>query len=153
MGGGVASWFGGLLRAVGLRGSAPAEASTGELGRIGERAAEKHLRGLGFSVLGRNLRVPMGEADLLCRDPDRETVVIVEVKTRLRRAGAPELSLLVAPEASITARKRRKLRQIANHLARANRWERVRIDVVGVEFDDAGSAPVVRHHSGVVGVR
>jgi putative endonuclease len=149
--GGVRTFLGRLLRAV--RGAAPAEASTGELGRLGERAAEKHLRGLGFSVLGRNLRVPMGEADLLCRDPDRETVVIVEVKTRLRRAGAPELSLVVAPEASVTAKKRRKLRQIARHLARANRWKRVRIDVVGVEFDDRGGGPTVRHHAGVVGTR
>lgn len=136
-----------------LRPARPAHATTGELGRLGEQAAERHLRALGFAVLGRNLRVPMGEADLLCRDPDRETVVIVEVKTRLRRAGAPELSLTVAPEASVTARKRRKLRQIARHLKRANRWDRVRIDVVGVEFDDGGGRPVVRHHAGVVGLR
>jgi Predicted endonuclease distantly related to archaeal Holliday junction resolvase len=149
----VGELLGRVLRKLGLRRTDPAEATTGELGRLGERAAERHLRGLGFAVLGRNLRVPMGEADLLCRDPDRRTVVIVEVKTRLRRADAPELSLTIAPEASITARKRRKLRQIARHLQRANRWEKVRIDVVGVEFDDAGGDPVIRHHAGAVALR
>ncbi len=137
---------------------APATATTAQLGAIGERAAVQHLKSLGFAVLGRNLRVPMGEADILCRDPDRTTVVIVEVKTRLRRPGAPELSNLIAPEASVTAHKRKKLRSIARHLSRANRWDpaRVRIDIVAVEFDSQsppGVPPTIRHHPGAVSCR
>ncbi|HYE61480.1 MAG TPA: YraN family protein [Phycisphaerales bacterium] len=146
----VASSLRRLLRAVGLVRVRAGEATTRELGTMGERAAAAHLRGLGFVVLGRNLKVPMGEADLLCREG--ETVVVVEVKTRLRREGAPELSNLVAPEASVTAKKRRKLLTIAKHLKRANRWPRVRIDVVGVEYDAAGGEPVIRHHPGVAWV-
>jgi len=84
----------------------PGEAGYRELGRMGEEAAEGLLRSLGYSVLGRNVQVPMGEADIVCRDCDRETIVIVEVKTRLRRANAPAKSNEVLPEASITAHKR-----------------------------------------------
>lgn len=90
----------------------------------------------------------MGEADLVCLDPDGTTVVIVEVKTRLRAGNAR--SDAIRPERSITARKRRKLREIAGHLARANAWQgrAWRIDAVAVEvFRDA--EPIVRHWRGV----
>jgi putative endonuclease len=136
-----------VLRAVGVLRLAATDATTRELGALGEEAAAAHLRGRGFKVIGRNLRVPMGEADLLCTLED--VVVLVEVKTRLRREGAPLLSNTVAPEASVTAHKRRKLLSIAKHLKRANRWSRVRIDVVGVEYHDDGGDPEVRHHPGV----
>ena len=139
-----------LLRVIGVRRPSPAEAGTRELGMMGEGAAASHLRSLGFKVLGRNLKVPMGEADILCRQDD--VVVLVEVKTRLRRRAAPLLSNTMAPEASVTLRKRRKLVSIARHLKRANRWTRVRIDVVGVEYDDCSREPRVRHHAGVMWV-
>ena len=144
---GVASSLRRLLRAAGFIRVLAGEATTRELGALGEKAAAAHLRGMGFSVLGRNVKVPMGEADLLCREGGM--VVVVEVKTRLRREGAPELSNLVAPEASVTARKRRKLFAIARHLKRANKWSRVRIDVVGVEYEATGGNPILRHHPGI----
>ncbi len=49
------------------------------LGVSGERAAERHLRGLGWRVLARRYRTPVGELDLVMRE--RDTVVFVEVKT------------------------------------------------------------------------
>jgi Holliday junction resolvase-like predicted endonuclease len=137
-----------------FRAKKPGEAGYRELGRMGEAAAEGLLRSLGYSVLGRNVQVPMGEADIVCRDCDRETFVIVEVKTRLRRADAPAKSNEVLPEASITAHKRRKLLSIARHLTRANKWRPsfVRIDVVAVEYhaEDSKGMPVMRHHIGAV---
>jgi putative endonuclease len=119
------------------------------LGSHGERLAEKHLKGKGFSVLGRNLRTSQGEVDLLCLDPDRTTVVIVEVKTRALKA--EDATLFLPPEASITARKRRTLLRLANGLARANGWTHrpLRIDVVAVEWLE-GREPTVRHHAGAV---
>lgn len=135
------------------------------LGPEGERVAARLLRGKGFRVIGANLRVPMGEADLLCVDPDGETVVLVEVKSR--RVGgddgagvgtgegtaAPGGSVAPPPEASITAHKRDKLAAILRHLARANGWTRrpLRIDVVAIEFPPAGE-PTVRHHPGALRV-
>jgi putative endonuclease len=137
-----------------LRRVGPGDADYRELGRMGEREAKRLLKAGGYTILGCNLQVPMGEADLLCRSPDRKTVVLVEVKTRLRRQGAPEKSNQILPEASITAHKRRKLVSIARHLARANGWQScMRIDVVAVEFDadaSAGAGPTVRHHMNAV---
>jgi Holliday junction resolvase-like predicted endonuclease len=136
-----------------VRGRTAGEADYRELGRMGEDAAGSLLKSLGYTILGRNVQVPMGEADIVCRDRDRRTVVIVEVKTRLRREGAPHKSNTVPPEASITAHKRRKLLSIARHLRRANGWHDcpVRIDVVAVEYDARSSGkPTIRHHVGAV---
>lgn len=99
----------------------------------------------GYRVLGRNVTGRVGEADLVCLDPDGRTIVVVEVKSR--RAGPPGQ---LPPEASVTAAKRDKLHEVTRALVRANRWEDrpVRIDVVGVEWIEGETAPVVRHHRG-----
>lgn len=126
--------------------------TTRGLGRAGERRAARLLRGLGYRILGRNVRLKVGEADLVCLDPDRKTVVVVEVKTRLRGA---ELSIKgegVAPEASVHQAKRRKLLAVTRSLVRANGWDGrpVRIDVVAVEWPHEGGKPVLRHHVNAV---
>jgi Holliday junction resolvase-like predicted endonuclease len=131
-----------------LRPAPPESLSTRELGRLGESAAAKLLRTKSFKVIARNVQVPMGEADLVCRDPGG-CFVIVEVKTRLRREGAPERSNTIAPEAAITVHKRRKLRQITRWLVKSNRWEQVRIDVVCVEYFAGKPEPVLRHYTSV----
>ena len=120
------------------------------LGPAGERLAAKHLRKSGYRVVGCNLRVPMGEADLLAIAPDGETVVLVEVKTR-RVQVEPGAFVSPPPEASITAQKREKLVAILRHLARANGWWKrsLRIDAIAIEWPDRGE-PVLRHHEGAV---
>jgi len=121
-------------------------------GLRGEDAAARMLRGVGFRVLGRSLRLHAGEIDILAEDPDGRTIVVVEVKTRVRRPGQPERSARTAPEASITVQKRRKLVSLARALARSNGWERrpMRIDVVAVEWNNDQHEPVVRHSPGAV---
>jgi putative endonuclease len=135
----IADWF--ALRA--------ARRSTRHLGRAGEVLAARAMRRSGHAVIGRNLRVPMGEADLLCLGPDRLTIVLVEVKTR--EIATDAAAAFLPPEASITADKRHKLRAILRHLCRANRWggRPCRIDVVAVDWPAVGR-PVVRHHVGAV---
>jgi Holliday junction resolvase-like predicted endonuclease len=110
------------------------------------------LKRAGYRVLGRNLRLRVGEADLVCLAPDRSTLVVVEVKTRLRGTARSVLGETVAPEASVHEHKRRKLMAVARGLVRANGWEKraVRIDVVAVEWPAGGGKPVVRHHEGAV---
>jgi putative endonuclease len=122
------------------------------LGARGETAAARFLRRRRFRVLARNVRVHMGEADLLCLAPDGRTIVVVEVKTR--RTAAPGERPFASPEASITAHKRQKLTAVSRHLARANHWNDrpVRVDVVGVEWPPRGK-PTLRHHEGVIVVR
>jgi putative endonuclease len=120
------------------------------VGAEGEAVAAEFLRGLGFRVIARNVRVPMGEADLVCEDPDGRTVVIVEVKSRRVAGGAGAngagKSEAIRPESAVHPRKAAKLVAIAEHLRRVNGWmdRPVRIDVVAVRWVGAGAAEI-RH--------
>lgn len=129
----------------------PASAAR-RLGRAGERLAARTLRRAGYRILGRNLHVPMGEADLLCVAPDRRTIVLVEVKTRLASAGGGSAFVAPPPEAAVHAEKRDKLRRILRHLVAANRWHDrpCRIDVVAIDWPADGGRPEVRHHADAV---
>lgn len=119
---------------------------TERLGHLGERRAARSLRKLGYRVLGRNLHVPMGEADILCLAPDEQTIVLVEVKSRIV---SPDQSDLQRPtEAAVDRDKRQKLSTILTHLSRHNRWHNrpKRIDVVAVDFDSLERVVDLRHH-------
>ncbi len=113
------------------------------LGPSGERLAARFLRRSGYKLLARNQRTGVGEADLVCLGPDRRTLVIVEVKTRL--AGADGRA--ARPEDAITAHKRRKLVQVAMSIARARGWrdKPLAIDVVAIDWRESGDH-AVRHY-------
>lgn len=117
------------------------------IGRRGERIAAKWLRKHKYRIIGRNVSVGVGEADIVCLAPDRRTLVIVEVKSR--RLGD---RMQPMPEASVGAQKQRKLRLVAQAVARSSGMEDrpLRIDVIGVDLPPRGKA-VVRHHESAVG--
>ncbi|AJE33492.1 MAG: YraN family protein [Corynebacterium humireducens] len=74
------------------------------LGRLGESEAAHLYRRRGAEVLARNVAYPVGELDLICREPDG-TIVFVEVKTRSGRGfGGAE---------AVTGRKLARLRRAA----------------------------------------
>ncbi len=75
------------------------------LGQQAEDAAVAHLASLGFRILGRNVRGPAGEIDIVARDG--ETIVFVEVKARLTRTFGSALR-------AVDARKRKRLRAAAD---------------------------------------
>lgn len=140
-----------LLERLGVS-DARAQGRRDPLGPRGERIAARMLRRKGCRVLERNVRLPIGEADLVCLGPDRRTIVIVEVKARridppAPGAGSPERR----PEAAVGVAKRRKLVRIAEVLARRRGWtdRPLRIDVVAVDIPPRGR-PVVRHHEAAV---
>ena len=120
------------------------------VGARGEDAAAAFLKRAGYVILDRNVRVPMGEADIVARVGENGgaaagMIVLVEVKTRVVDPARPRPKA----ESQVGAFKRRKLLAILNHLVKANGWERVkkRIDIVAVEYatGDMDAAPVVRH--------
>ena len=74
------------------------------LGQSGENAAAAYLESLGYRVLGRNVRGPAGEIDIVAREG--RTIVFVEVKAR--RSGAFGSAL-----GAVDARKRKRLRAAA----------------------------------------
>ncbi|MEO0586643.1 MAG: YraN family protein [Planctomycetota bacterium] len=120
-------------------------------GRRGEAAAARYLRRRGYRIVGRNVRVAVGEVDLLAIAPGERRLVIVEVKARSAEAAGPE------PELRVGAAKRRKLVQVAQALLKQRRFAgyAVRFDVVGVDLPPVGwrawvglERAVVRHHVG-----
>src|SRR6476659_9025061 len=90
---GIRSWFGAKVQPEHLR-----------RGKLGERAAKKHLQKLGLKFLTANFRSERGEIDLIVRDVD--CLVFVEVKTRSSEEWT-------RPAAAVDARKRRLLSQTA----------------------------------------
>ncbi|MBZ0172736.1 MAG: YraN family protein, partial [Phycisphaerales bacterium] len=120
-----------------------------DIGSRGERAAERHLRRSGYAPLGRNVRVPIGEVDLVFEAPDGRTIVLVEVKARVVRSGDADRT----PERAITGFKARKLVSLAHALRRKHGWHDrpLRIDVVAVEFEEGRERPAaIRHHQNAI---
>ena len=95
------------------------------MGRAGEDAAASEYRRRGFSVLARNWRCPAGELDLVATRPP--LLVFCEVKTRSGTA-------LGGGYEAVTARKQRKLRQLAEVFMAVNGLspQTVRFDVASV---------------------
>ena len=107
------------------------------IGNEGEGQAEAYLRQRGFRILGRNVRSPLGELDLVA--DDQGVLVFVEVKRRRTGAfgGAIE---------AIDARKRAKLIHLAaQYLAQHRIRNRAcRFDVVLIQ-DDVETTNAVEH--------
>jgi len=108
-----------------------------ELGRWGERTAERYLGELGYEILDRNVRTSYGELDLVARFG--EVMVFVEVKTRTTTEFG-------SPEEAITHQKATHLLQSAQaYLVTKNLPEMDwRIDIVTV-YKARGQPPVITH--------
>ena len=109
-------------------------------GRLGERAARRHLRRQGLKILTANFASKRGEIDLVCRDGD--CLVFVEVKSRSSEEWT-------RPARAVDAGKRRRLSKTAlDYLRRLhNPPVKVRFDVVEVLLAD-GAVREVRHLPG-----
>ncbi|MEN1705422.1 MAG: YraN family protein [Planctomycetota bacterium] len=119
------------------------------MGRRGEQVAARYLRRRGFRVLGRNVRVGVGEADVVCLSPDGRSLVIVEVKARTASAGSRR------PESQVGRAKQTKLLQVARAVQRRfgprlRSAKGLRIDVVAVELKAWPRRSVIRHHEHAV---
>jgi putative endonuclease len=101
---------------------------THQKGISGERTAEKFLIEKGFKLIERNYRYGKGEIDLIF--DDNGVIVFVEVKSRGTETYGE-------PEESITPRKRRQIRKVAE----AYLWEKeikdteCRFDVVAIKWE------------------
>lgn len=102
-----------------------------QLGRTGERAAEKYLRRLRYRTVVRNYRCPAGEIDLVMLDGS--VIVFVEVKTRSSREHAD-------PQDAVNPVKQRQIARAARYFLQQTRsLERTwRFDVIAISLDDDG---------------
>jgi putative endonuclease len=109
-----------------------------QLGDFGERVAAHRLEAAGLRILGRNLRLPGGEIDLLAEEGD--DLVFVEVRTRRAADG-------LASE-SLSPTKLRRMWRLAMTYCDSNDLEpaRARLDVVSIDLDSAGRVLEFFHH-------
>jgi len=96
------------------------------LGDHGEDFAAKWLKKHGYKILHQNYKLGDDEADIIAIDPDGETVVIVEVKTRTSNEPAPE--------ASISRKKQFNLARFASRLSKRKefRGRQIRFDAIAI---------------------
>ncbi|GMV40873.1 MAG: hypothetical protein AMXMBFR64_25890 [Myxococcales bacterium] len=105
-----------------------------DTGRLGEDIAAQHLSERGYQILHRNLRLRIGELDIVAARPGE--LRFVEVRT-------VRTSYLASPVESVSVRKRRQVARVAQ--AYLARWPQpgvlVSCDVIGVRLHD-GEATV-----------
>ncbi len=108
-----------------MRSASSLSKTNGVKGQAGEERAAGFLESAGYRIVRRNLRLPGGEIDLVCRDGD--TIVFVEVKARWTTQYGSALS-------AVNARKRATLRRLAaDYVQIVAPNARVRFDVVAVD--------------------
>jgi len=102
-----------------------------EVGKLGEKAAQKFLKKRGYRIRETGFRCPRGEIDIIAQQKDY--LVFVEVRTKSSLDFG-------TPEESITQAKKKKLITLAltytsTHQDLPPLW---RIDVVAIELDEKG---------------
>ena len=126
------------------------------LGNWGEAFAASYLEQKGYAILGRNVRTPYGEIDLIaCQgnpslDADLKlplsgALVFVEVKTRRSRTFG-------LPEVSVTPKKRLHLLAAIEYFIQQNpqlEGER-RVDVIAIQRYDLSQPPTITHFENAI---
>ena len=104
-----------------------------EVGKLGEKAAQKFLKKRGYRIRETGFRCRRGEIDIIAQKKD--CLVFVEVRTKTNLDFG-------TPEESITQAKKERL--IASALTYTNTHQDLpplwRIDVIALELDDKGKA-------------
>ncbi len=99
-----------------------------ELGKQGEKLAEKYLKSQGYKILEKNFSFAYGEIDLICEYKD--ILVFVEVRVRQNKQ--------VSPQETLTKKKLAALYKTAEkYLTLHNLWHReCRFDFVGIIYEN-----------------
>jgi putative endonuclease len=109
------------------------------LDRRGERAAERHVRRLGYKIVARRQRDLLGELDLVA--VDGRTIVFIEVKTRASHDAGH-------PAEAVDAAKQQKLTRLAlAYLKRHDLLEYpARFDVLALTWPKDAKKPKIEHY-------
>ncbi len=107
-------------------------------GSRSERAAVRFLKRLGYKILARNFRCPVGELDVVALDGS--CVVFVEVRST-------EQADMAKPALSVDQKKQRRLTQLALFWLQKKRLLRqpARFDVLTVGWPRDAKEPAIRH--------
>lgn len=100
---------------------------TQQIGRVAEEKALDYLSNLGFKLVVKNYRCPLGEVDLIMRD--KEYLVFIEVRARGNMSYGGGV-------ASITYAKRQKIIKTTSHFIIKNKLQNkhpLRFDVISID--------------------
>ena len=104
-----------------------------EVGKLGEKAAQKFLKKRGYRIRETGFRCRRGEIDIIAQRKD--CLVFVEVRTKSNMEfGTPEESITHTKKERLVAT---ALIYTATHQNLPSLW---RIDVVAIELDERGKA-------------
>ncbi len=126
----------------------PVRTTAQQAGDAAESLVAAHLRGIGWTILARNIHVGRRELDIVAADPGPPAaLVVIEVRWRRRR----DFGLA---EETVDHRKRARIRQAAYALLDGEGATLVpalprlplRFDLVVVEPGERGGKPTIRHH-------
>lgn len=118
-----------------------AMAKHNDLGKWGEDTAVEFLIKQGYIVLERDWRYGRSKVDLdiICKTPDRRTVVFAEVKTRADEQ-------LAEPEDAVDLRKIRHIGRAADSYVRMNDVvEELRFDIIAIVGTPNGGDVTINH--------
>ncbi len=109
------------------------------LGNRGERVAQEYLRLHDFRIVEQGYRFGRGEIDIIAYEKD--VLVFVEVKTRVSSSHS-------TPEESVTHKKQRQIRRIAEAYLFHHRLEDIkcRFDVLAILFGGDSGRYRIHHY-------
>jgi len=102
-----------------------------DLGQRGEQLIKSYLSEKGYEILERNYQKRTGEIDLIAKNPKKDEIVFIEVKTRKSETYG-------RPEEAVDMKKLKKIEKTALFWLNENRKTDVlwRIDVLTLELQN-----------------
>lgn len=111
-------------------------AAHNELGKWGEQKAMQYLESHGYAILHHDWKCGRRDLDIIATTPERDTLVIIEVKTRRN-------NLFTEPEEAVTPQKMRSLAIAADSYVKAyNINIPVRFDIIAVTGTQTSEAEI-----------
>ena len=111
-----------------------------EVGAWGENTAADWLAEQGYQIIGRNIRTPYGEIDIIAKQEN--VTIFVEVKTLTS-------SREFFPEKNITPKKQQHMLNAAQYYCAEHEIDHFQIDAIAVE-GKPGTKPTITHFKNAV---
>ena len=117
-----------------------------EKGNLGESIAKKYLEDKGYKILEQNYRNKYGEIDLIAKEKNNDSLVFIEVKTRIGEQFG-------IPEDAINFKKKAKLIKNAQAYIswnkKAKNFNSYRIDAICIVLDEGEQIKRIDHYENI----
>jgi len=119
-----------------------------EKGNLGENIARRYLESKGYIIVDQNYRNKYGEIDLIAKEKNNDSLVFIEVKTRMGEQFG-------IPEDAINFKKKAKLIKNAQAYIswnkKARNFDSYRIDAICIVLDENKQINRIGHYQNITG--